>query len=223
MGLEILRRAPAGSIVHAFDISRSLIDLARSRTPRDAESLVFEVADVAKKAPDEAYERLVSRFGVMFFDDPSAAFANLARWLVPGGRFAFATWGSQSDNPWMSSVREVVTGLVEVPPVDPEAPGAFRYAEASKLLALLGQAGFRDLDVRDWDGSLAIGGGLPPAEAARFALAAFSSFGELLAKAGVVAAKKALDLLTARFSLERRGGVVEMPARVHIVSGHVAS
>src|SRR5258708_3631894 len=72
--MEILRRAPAGSVVHAFDVSPGLIQLARGRTPRDERNIVFEVADMATATPDKAYDRLVSRFGVMFFDDPPAAF-----------------------------------------------------------------------------------------------------------------------------------------------------
>ena len=90
--LQILRRAPAGSVVHGFDISPALIELARDRAWPDGR-IVFEIADVATApAPAEPYDRLVSRFGVMFFDDPPVAFANLAPWLAPGGRFAFAVW-----------------------------------------------------------------------------------------------------------------------------------
>lgn len=217
--LELLRRAPAGSVVHGFDIAPGLIQLARSRTPQDQRHLTFEVADAATASPAEPFERLVSRFGVMFFDDPGTAFANLARWLVPGGRFAFAVWGPPSENPWFSLVREVVAGVVPVPPADPEAPGPFRYAEAGKLLALLDRAGFGELGVRDWVGALPVGGGLPPAEAARFALSAFASFGELLAKAGDEALDEAHRALTARFSQHQEGGGVQLDARVHLVTG----
>jgi trans-aconitate methyltransferase len=122
--LHILRRAPAGSVVHGFDISPNLIEHARGRTQERA--IAFHVADMNTAAPEKPYDRLVSRFGVMFFDDPPAAFANLLRWLEPGGRFAFAVWGTASDNPWFTSVRDVVARLVEVPQPDPDGPGAFR-------------------------------------------------------------------------------------------------
>ena len=76
--LEILRRAPRGSVVYGFDISPSLIEMARGRMPGDEHLVAFEVADVATTKPrGEPYDRLVSRFGVMFFDDPVTAFANL--------------------------------------------------------------------------------------------------------------------------------------------------
>ena len=169
--------------------------------------------------PAGPYDRLVSRFGIMFFDDAPAAFANLARWLAPGGRFAFAAWGPTADNPWMTNVRDAAAEVVEVPTPDPEAPGAFRYADADKLLALLSGAGFGELDARDWRGLLPIGGGLPPAEAASFALATFASFGELLAKAGDEALGQARRSLTARLARHQHQGHVQLDARVHIFTG----
>lgn len=218
--LAILRRAPAGSVVHGYDVSSALVDLARTRVPPGARSITFETADMAAAAPHgAAYERLVSRFGVMFFDDPPAAFANLARWLAPGGGFAFAVWAPTADNPWMTLARDAVAAVVEVPRPDPDAPGPFRYGRVDTLLALLAGAGFGDLAVNDWRGALPIGGGLPPAEAARFALASFSSFAELLAKAGPRALDDARESLTARFSKAQRDGAVWLDAHVHIVTG----
>ena len=218
--LEILRLAPAGSVVHGFDISPALIESARAREGAGERGVVFRVADVAKSSPpEEPYDRLVSRFGIMFYEDPTAAFANLVDWLAPGGRFAFAVWGSPADNPWFTRVREVVADIVDVPPPDPEAPGPFRYSGADKLLALLERAGFDHVEVRDWRGALPIGGGLPAADAANFALAAFSSFGELLAAAGETALNDARRSLTARFSEYQRDGAVRMEACVHIFTG----
>ncbi|UQA55982.1 class I SAM-dependent methyltransferase [Polyangium aurulentum] len=217
--LEILRRAPAGSVVHGFDISPKLIEQARGRLRPDERAIVFEVADMATAAPERPYDRLVSRLGVMFFDDPPAAFANLVRWLEPGGRFAFAVWGRPSDNPWMTSLREVVARVIALPQTDPEAPGPFRYADASKLLSLLDRAGFSELEVHDWRGALPIGGELAPPEAAHFALASFSSFGELLASAGDDAFREAHQSLTTCFSRHQQDGAVRMDACVRIFTG----
>jgi SAM-dependent methyltransferase len=216
--LEILRRAPAGSVAHGFDISPALIEWARRRLPSDERGIAFEIADMAT-APQVPYDRLVSRFGIMFFDDPPAAFANLARWLAWGGRFAFAAWSHPAENPWFTSVRQVVAELIDLPQPDPEAPGPFRYAEADPLLTLLDRAGFGKLDVSDWRGVLAIGGGLPAAEAADFALASISSFNELLAKAGNEKLNAARRSLTARLARYQQDGVVRMDACVHIYTG----
>ena len=218
--LEILRRAPAGSVVHGYDISPALVEAARHRARSEGRAIAFEAADMATaKAPTEPYDRLVSRFGIMFFDDPPAAFENLRRWLAPGGRFAFAAWARPADNPWMTSVREAIAAVVDVPRPDPEAPGPFRYADADTLRALLDRAGFGELDVRDWRGALPIGGALSAAEAAEFALASFASFGELLTRAGDQAVEAARASLIERFSRHQRDGAVRMDACVHVFTG----
>jgi SAM-dependent methyltransferase len=217
--LEIARRAPKGSVVHGFDLSAGLIEAARQRLGTGDRDIAFEVADMATATPERPYDRLVSRFGIMFFDDAPGAFANLARWLRPGGRFAFAVWGRLSENAWMTTVRDAVAEAVEIPKTDHEAPGPFRYADAEKLLALLDRAGFGQLAVEDWHGELAMGGGLPAAQAANFALASFSSFAELLAQAGETSAEKARGALTARYTAHQQQGVVRLGACVHLVTG----
>lgn len=218
--LAVLRQAAPGAVVHAFDVSARLVELARQRVPVGESRLTFGLADMASAAPADApYDRLLSRFGIMFFEHPQAAFANLARWLAPGGRLAFAVWAPAADNPWVTAVRDLVAEIVELPAVPPDAPGAFRYADAGPLLASLQQAGFVDLDVRDWRGPLAIGGGLPPAQAAHFALEAFASFAEALAQAGGDARDRAQRAVTDLFTGHQRDGAVRLDARVHLVTG----
>lgn len=217
--LELLRRAPPGSLVHGFDISPALIARARTRRQAGERAIAFTTADMAVATCEQPYDRLVSRFGVMFFADPPAAFANLLRWLAPGGLFAFAVWGPPADNPWMTCAREVVGQFVELPRIDPGAPGPFRYADPDTLLALLARAGFTGLELQPWRGSLPVGGQLPPADAARFTLAAFANFAELLARAGDDALTAAQRALTARFARHVHGDSVHMDAHVHIVTG----
>jgi SAM-dependent methyltransferase len=218
--VEVQRRAPAGSVVHGYDISPALIEVARGRIRSADDTISFEIANVATTpAPSRPYDRLVSRFAIMFYDDPPAAFANLATWLAPGGRFAFAVWDWPADNPWFSTVRDVVADIIDLPPLDSDAPGPFRYGAADTLLGLLDRAGFGDLHVRDWRGELAVGGGLPAAEAASFSLASFSSFGELLAKAGEEAVDRARHTLTRRFAKFEQNGIVSLRASVHVFTG----
>lgn len=222
--IAVLRQAPAGSVVHGFDLSPALVEVARRRAGADSPSLAFEVADAGTTPPpDRPYDRLISRMGVMFFADPPSAFANLRRWLAPGGRFAFAVWGPLDDNPWMTVTRAAVAEAMALAPVDPAVPGPFRYAEVTALPALLAQAGFAGIDVADWRQSLPVGPGPTAASAARFALAAFSQFSEQLAQAGDDAAQRALRALTAGFAPYQRDGAVRMPARVHIVTGQAAA
>jgi len=220
--MEVLRRAPAGSVAHGFDLSPALIDVARRRQGAHESSAVFAVADMGTMAPPgPAYDRLISRLGVMFFNDPPAAFANLRRWLVPGGRFAFAVWGPVADNAWMTATRAAVAEAIDLPPLDPSAPGPFRYGDVAPLLSLLTRAGFVDATVTDWRQALPIGDRLPAPEAAQCALASFSSFAELLSNAGGDAPTRAHRALTARFAPHEQAGAVLMPARVHIITGRV--
>ncbi len=212
---DLARFAPAGNVIHGFDISPALIEAAQKREP----TVKFAVADMAKALPEQPYDRLFSRFGVMFFDEPQAAFSNLFRWLKPGGQFAFAVWGPPADNEWIVAVRDIVASLVDIPRPDPEAPGPFRYAQEQKLIKLLQAAGFGDLKVSDWRGKLPVGGKLAASDAAVFALSSFSSFGELLAKAGPEKVSEAQRLLTARLAGIETAGSVLLGARVHIVTG----
>lgn len=222
--IAALRQAPAGSIVHGFDLSPALVEIARQRAGAHQASLAFEAADVGTTPPPERpYDRLISRMGVMFFADPFSAFVNLRRWLAPGGRFAFAVWGPLDDNLWMTATRAAVAEATALAPVDPAAPGPFRYADVTTLTALLEQAGFAGIDVGDWRQSLPIGHQPTAAAAARFALAAFSQFSEQLARAGGYASERASQALTAGFARYERAGAVRIPARVHIVSGHAAA
>ncbi|HEX3771854.1 MAG TPA: class I SAM-dependent methyltransferase [Polyangiaceae bacterium] len=215
---DVARAAPAGSVVHGYDISPVLVAAARARIG-SATGVAFLEANTATSTPAAPYDRLVSRFGIMFFDDAPAAFANLARWLVPGGRFAFAAWGPTAENPWRVILREVVSAFVEIPTPKPDDPGPFRYGDAEKFLAILRGAGFRDVEAHEWRGALPIGGALSAPDAARFALAAFSSLDELLAKSGAEALQGAQRALTERFAKHEVGGAVKLDAFVRVFTG----
>lgn len=221
--LELARHAPEGSFVQGLDIAPVLVESARARLPHLTRRIAFDCVDAATAAPPgELYERLVSRFAVMFFERPEEAFRNLRRWLVPGARFAFAVWGPIAENSWFSVARDAVAGLVPLSAPPPDAPGPFRYAQVESLLALLARSGFEKLEARTWRHPLLIGGGLSAAAAASFALESFSSFSELLSKAGGDAFEQARRDLAARYSDFERGGAVRADASVHIVLGQSA-
>ncbi len=114
----------------------------------------------------------------------------------------------------------MVAEIIDLPPLDPEAPGPFRHGEADKLLTLLGRAGYGELDVLDWRGVLPIGGGLPAAKPRISHSHPFlSSLGELLAEAGNEALNDARQSLTVRLSRHQQDGAVRMDACVHIFTG----
>ncbi|MEM7153076.1 MAG: class I SAM-dependent methyltransferase [Myxococcota bacterium] len=214
---SIARAAPTGSVVHGYDINARLVRSARERAG-DLE-VEFQVADAEQFRPERRYDRLASRFGVMFFADPHAAFANLRHWLNPGGRFAFAVWGAARDNPWVTVVRDVIGRIVDLPAATPDAPGPFRYGEDGALERLLREVGFAGVSTEAWSGRLAVGGGLDAAASAEFCLAAYSTLAELLARAGAAAHERAHAALTRALQEHEHDGRVTLPCRVAIVRG----
>ncbi|MEM1413612.1 MAG: methyltransferase domain-containing protein, partial [Myxococcota bacterium] len=180
----------------------------------------FAEVDLGRAPPPlEPYDRLTSRFGLMFFDDPPEAFARLRRWLAPGGRFAFAVWGPVADNAWATSVRDAVGARVTLPVPIPGAPGPFRYGDVDALLALLGDAGFFELQATDWRGPLPMGSATTPRDAARFALRAFAAMAGALAEAGDTVRGEVERDLADGWTTHLRDGRVQLAARVHLVTG----
>jgi SAM-dependent methyltransferase len=206
--------AAPGSTIEAFDISPDLIEAAKARVGSVAR---FTRADVAVYRPAERFDRLASRFGVMFFEAPEQAFANLLQWLLPGATLAFAVWGPAKDVAFMASVREAVAAVIDLPQPDPDAPGPCRYGDPSRLLALLEAAGFCDCTARTWRGDLQIGGGMALDAAAEFLLAS-SSAAATLADAGAREQDRARDRLAEVCAAKLRDGTVWMPARVEIIT-----
>ena len=139
------RVGPTGSVL-GVDISAPM--LARARERARAEKLAnvnFENADAQTYAfTPESVDLVFSRFGVMFFADPVAAFANIARALRPGGRLAFVCWQAFAQNPWMRDAVAAIAKHVQLAaPAAPDAPGPFAFADAARVRAILERAGFR--------------------------------------------------------------------------------
>jgi len=206
--------APAGSVVEGFDISP---DLVAAATRRAEGKLSFAVADAGSYRPAVPFDRLTSRFGVMFFADPRGAFANLARWLVPGGRLAFAVWGPGPQVTFMAAVKQAMAGIVDTPPAEPDSPGPCRYGEPEGLIALLKDAGLGAVQSHAWQGELNVGGGMDATEAAAFLLAS-SSGAAAVREAGAEVQARVHDRLAALCAQHLRDGAVWMPATVNIVT-----
>lgn len=223
--LAIAAHAPAGSHITGYDISPDLIAHARQRAhpdqrPNQHNKLSFTTADMGQAEPPEtAYDRLTSRFGIMFFKDPLASFRNIRRFLSPNGRFAFAFWAEPKANPWLSGAKEQLSDQIAFPDSDPDGPGAFRYADAAKFQALMETAGFCDIALGAWRGKLPVGGGVSPEKAAQFAFSAFSSLSDWHQNAEDSERRRAKDILTRYFQGFIRQGIVEMDAHIHIMTG----
>ncbi len=134
-----------GAVV-GLDVSEPLLARARARGDALLLDIDFIAGDAAIFADAGGYDLILSRFGVMFFDDPVAAFANLLRLAVPGGRLCFACWQPAANNLWATLPLTCLADLLPAaPPADPCAPGPFAFADADRVAAILLQSGWRDV------------------------------------------------------------------------------
>ncbi|OBQ63498.1 class I SAM-dependent methyltransferase [Mesorhizobium erdmanii] len=150
---------PRGQVL-GVDISESLIGRARALMPQDM-PIVFAVADASRaELPEGAFDILFSRFGVMFFDDPTGAFTHMRRALEPGGRVAFVCWRGVAENDWMRLPMVAIEGIVPpTAPPDPEAPGPFSFGDRGRVARILTAAGFTDIAIEPFDTSVPFGRG----------------------------------------------------------------
>ncbi len=147
--LDLVRAVAPGGQVTGVDISRPLLEVARRRAEGlaglsfvegDAQTYPFETA---------AFDGVFSRFGVMFFADPTAAFRNIRRAMKPGGRLAFVCWRAPAENPIMALPMAAALAHVPTPAPAPEpgAPGPFAFAEPDRVRTILAGAGFSNVDL----------------------------------------------------------------------------
>lgn len=158
--LELGRRvAPDGSVT-GVDISQPMLERARSLAEAEGLSHVsFERTDAQVHRFAAGSANLVfSRFGVMFFSDPTAAFANLRKALAADGRLSFACWQSIFENPWMLTPVMAVGEHIELPPPpEPGVPGPFAFADPERVRRILEDAGFRDVRLEDHRTAMQLG------------------------------------------------------------------
>ncbi|MBK6288759.1 MAG: class I SAM-dependent methyltransferase [Gammaproteobacteria bacterium] len=143
---------PRGHLT-GIDVSAPMLAQARARTARPDSTragLSFVQADAAiHDFGDARFDLLFSRFGVMFFADPLAAFRNLHRACAPRARMLFCCWQSSTLNDWIRLPMQAALRHVPAPPApDPDAPGPFAFADRARVTTLLQDAGFSDIDLQ---------------------------------------------------------------------------
>jgi SAM-dependent methyltransferase len=147
------RVGSTGSVV-GVDVSAPMLEVARRRT-RANPGLAVTFRQVDAQTHDlgqDEFEAAFSRFGVMFFSDPAAAFANIRKSLKPGGRLAFICWRSLAENPWMRAPLQAALPFIPpVAPPDPTAPGPFSFAAPDRVRGILANAGFRSVAIDPLD------------------------------------------------------------------------
>ena len=153
-----LAMARAGAKVTGVDISAPMLAAARSRAAAEGLAADFVLEDASTRAFTGDQDVLFSRFGVMFFADPVAAFTNLRTALARGGRMSFVCWQAAKDNAWMAAPAAAIAPLLPpTPPADPRAPGPFAFADRAYLMGILGQAGFAEIQIDPVEANLLMG------------------------------------------------------------------
>lgn len=151
--LATARRLGADGHCLGVDLSRAMIERARQRAASAELPASFEIAD-AQAMPHRAqrFDRIQSRFGVMFFADPVAGFARLRQLARPGGELHAMTWRERADNPFMTLANQVAAPLVpELPVPQPGAPGQFALADPVLIRNVLAGAGWQQVSAERLD------------------------------------------------------------------------
>ena len=144
-GATSIALAEAGASVWGIDISEPMLARAKERAA-DLKTVAFAKTDAATQDLTPDHQLIFSRFGVMFFADPVAAFTNLRTGLTEDGRLVFVCWQAPRANPWVSIAGRVIQPFLpasEAP--DPRAPGPFAFADEDYLRGILEQAGYANI------------------------------------------------------------------------------
>jgi SAM-dependent methyltransferase len=140
----------AGAVV-GVDVSAPMLGRAVARSGGRA-NVSYRLEDAATARHSEPFDAEISRFGVMFFDDPLHAFANLRSALRTGGRLTFVCWRTVAENEWVRVPQEVaVRYLAPDPPAGPDAPGPFSFGDPQRVRRIIEGAGFSGVHVAPFD------------------------------------------------------------------------
>lgn len=217
------RAGPSGRVV-AADVSAPLLAVARGRAAEGAPITWVEADAQVHDFGSARFTRAISRFGVMFFEDSVAAFANIRRALAPGGRLTMLCWRPLDANAWIAVPRAIVLPLVPEPELTPPGgPGPFRFADPEAFRGVLAAAGFREIGIEPIDRDLALGrsdGGSAreAAEAAAELVLELGPVSRLVREQGDAVRAAAQAAVAADFAARAERGVVSLGAACWLVS-----
>ena len=179
-----------------IDISEPMITAARARAEREHVPARFICADAQVHAFEPAsVDMIISRFGVMFFSDPTQAFANLHRAATRDATLRCIAWRSGADNPFMTTAERAAAPLLpNLPARQPDAPGQFAFANDQRVNTILAQSGWIDIDIRPIDVDCA----LPEEELTPY-LTRFGPVGRVLDEADELTRARVIETVRAAF------------------------
>lgn len=151
--VAVARRLGPGGQCVGVDISAPMITAARERAERAAAPASFICADAAEHPFEPAaFDTVISRFGVMFFNDSVRAFANLRRAVSDGAGMRFIVWRGPEENPFMTTAERAAAPLLpNLPARRPDEPGQFAFADSDKVHRILAESGWAGIDIRPID------------------------------------------------------------------------
>jgi SAM-dependent methyltransferase len=158
LALQVAALATDGSVL-GVDLSSKMLEVAAKRAAaRGVTNVGFEQVDAQTHAFEpESFDLAVSSFGAMFFDDPVAAFRNVARALKPGGRVSFLAWRPMAENTWLMGIRTSLAMGRDLPFPPLEAPTPFALSVPARTASLFEAAGFTDVASTPVDQPMVLG------------------------------------------------------------------
>lgn len=215
--IELSKRVGASGRVIGLDVSAPMLARARELS-KGLTNVDYICADAAAHTFSAASaDWLFSKFGVMFFGEPTAAFANLKRALKPGAKLIFACWRPPSENPWMmASLHAAYEFVPRLPKMDPRAPGPFAFADTGYVTEILTGAGFAKPRFTPVDVpiDLAAGKGL---EAAVHQATSIGATSRALADQPDDLRAKAIDAIRTLFTAHVKGNTVALQGAIWLV------
>lgn len=161
-GATTIGAARLSAAAVGIDVSDAMLAVGREPARVGGVSNIEFVADDAARHQfaTERFDATVSRFGVMFFDDPVMAFTNLRHALRVGGRLAFVCWQGLEANPWLLVPGAAAAAHVPLPAIGGSGgPGMFSLADRDHLISVVSGAGFADIEVEPVSPEITLGGG----------------------------------------------------------------
>lgn len=201
-----------------IDISEQMIAAANARAREQGVPADFIAADAQHHAfAPASFDRIVSRIGVMFFEDPVAAFTNLRQAAKDGGELHFVAWRSPMENPFMTIAERTAAPLLPglLPPRDPDAPGQFAFAEERRISDILQDSGWTQIQIRPVD--LAC---LFPETALTFFLSRMGPLGQVLHQVDGRLRVEIIENVRAAFEPYVKSDEVRFTSACWLVSAH---
>ena len=212
---DAARSAGEGSAL-GVDLSASMVERARELALAEGvDNVAFEQGDAqVHRFPEGGFDLAISRFGTMFFDDPVAAFTNIAVALRPGGRLVMLVWQAHAHNEWSVAIERAL-GPAGSPVPAPEARGPFSLADRDTVEAILGAGGFGEATFTDVRQPVYYG---PDVAAALEWVGGFTSTRETLTRLDAAAAEQALGRLRESLAAHASDRGVWFDSRAWIVT-----